>query len=81
MDLLLKFAGDGKDEGVVGEWVVVLGAEEGVGLSFEEILDLAPDERNDGRCVGHRVMRRNKSCVVMRMWKAEATVVCVNRVN
>ncbi len=29
-------------------------------LALEEILDFAPDERSDGWCVGHCVMKRTK---------------------
>ncbi|CAK0774441.1 hypothetical protein CVIRNUC_004168 [Coccomyxa viridis] len=58
MELSLEFVGDGKDEGVVGRRVVVLGTEEGERFSFEEILDFAPDERGDGCIEGHSVMRR-----------------------
>ena len=60
MELSLEFVGDGKDEGVVGRRVVVLGTEEGERFSFEEILDFAPDERGDGCIEGHSVMRREK---------------------
>jgi hypothetical protein len=60
IELSLEFTGDGKDEGIVGRRVVVLGTEEGECFSFEEILDFAPDERGD-RCIeGHSVMRREK---------------------
>ena len=58
IDLSLKVVGDGKDEGVFGGQVVVLGSEECVCLSFEEILDLAPDEKSDGCIDGHCVLGR-----------------------
>ena len=60
IELALKFVGDGRDEGIVGIWEVVLMAEEGEGFVADEIVDLTPGERSDGWCVGHCVMRRNK---------------------
>ena len=38
-------------------WLI---SEESEDISFEEILDLAPDERSDGCMLGHCVMRREK---------------------
>ena len=60
IELSLEFVGDGKDEGIVGRRVVVLGTEEGECFSFGEILDFAPDERGDGCIEGHSMMRREK---------------------
>ncbi len=60
IELSLKLVGDGEDEGVVGGRVKVSGAEKGEGFSFEEILDLAPDERSDGCLLGHCVLVRKE---------------------
>ena len=60
VELSLKFEGDGRDEGVMGGRIKVFGAEKGEGFSFEEILDLAPDERSDGCLVGHCVLVRKE---------------------
>ena len=53
VELALKFMGDGEYEGIVGGRCEVLGAEEGAGFGTEEVVELAPDERSDGRSVGH----------------------------
>ena len=53
VELSLKFMGDGEYEGIVGGGCEVLGAEEGFSFGAEEVVELAPDERSDGRSVGH----------------------------
>lgn len=48
VELSLEFVSDGKDEGVIGGRVKVLGAEEGEGLLAEASLDFVPDLGYDG---------------------------------
>jgi len=60
VELSLKFVGDGRDDRIVVVRDVVLVTEEGECFVADEIVDLSPGERSDGRCVGHSVMRREK---------------------
>ena len=61
IELSLKFTGDGRYDRIVVVRDVVLVTEEGECFVAEEIVYLSPGERSDGRCVGHSVMRRDKS--------------------
>ena len=71
IDLSLKFAGDGEDEGIVGGRVNVLGAEEGEGFVAEECLDFVPDLGSDRYRVGHCVVIRRNWEVFMRELQTE----------
>ena len=58
--LSLKFTGDGGDDRIVVVRDVVFVTEEGECFVADEMVDLSPGERSDGRCVGHSVKVRKE---------------------
>ena len=58
VELALKFAGNGRDDGIVGVLEEVIGASECECFGAEEIVYFTPDLWSDGGCVGHGVMIR-----------------------
>ena len=86
VELALKFVGNGSDKGVVGVREVDLGAKEREGFVSDEIVDSAPDEGYDGRCIGHwLVIRTSRECIYescegrscLTAGKTAKTIVCV----